>query len=162
MLYSKAKTLEHPISRTHPKCVIKLNTLLKREGYRGKIKFPQEILVIDMDCVETKLSRSKKRNQRCSMDIAFMTKQKNISQLVFVELKLNYRSIRNLRSRDLLKKLKGSISNLTITKNIYNVCYFVFNKTLVPKAKIRFSRMNPNSPKSIVAISVYELKKMYF
>lgn len=164
MKYCKTLTLKHIESINKSECLKNFNNLIVQEGYDGLKKvFSKEIVVLDLDCVESKNAINEKRTNRSSMDCTFAIKNEITGdfEMLLVELRFNYINMRNLTRIKLLDKVKGSTIALgnSVKINEYNI--FIFKSDLKEQAKSRLFRMLPKIPNNYVVMDIFDLKASY-
>lgn len=164
MKYCKKETLNHTISNIFPCCIKDFNRLIYDEDDNLN-KLPhlfQDVLVIDLDCVEKNKAKSEKRAQCKTMDSTFAILNGSSIEMLLVELRFNYKNLSNLDRKELLGKVSGSINLLGNSININNRFIFVFQPNLLQQAINRLQRMNPRIPNNYVAMDLNQLINSYF
>lgn len=166
MKYSKSGTLSHIVSINNPKCLINLNDLILTEGYDGtEVVFNEDVTVLNMDCVEINNARNEEnRNRNSSMDCAFAIKEEiNESvEMLLIELRFNYKSLKNLKQDKLLSKVSGTTLVLGNSFSISNNYIFIFNSNLKAQARSWFFRKFPTIPRNYMVMDIFELKLNFF
>ncbi len=162
MKYSKIKTLTLSNSLNKSECLVNFNDLIINEGYTGVLVFNETDIVLDMDCVELKIAQSEHRVNNSSMDCAFVIDDESNEEVLLVELRFNYKNMKNLDRNKLLKKVLGSTLAIDNSIPINNKYIFIFKKSLVQQAKNRLYRMMPKIPNNYLSMSIQELKTEYF
>lgn len=165
MKYSKGLTLIHPASLNKPECIKAFNDLNITEGYSGPSDlFSSDIIVLDLDCVEAKISADEHRIRRSSMDCTFAieNEETNSNEMLMVELRYNYSNLQNLTRTKLLDKVSGSTLALGNSVIISNIFIFIFTTILKEQARSRLFRMLPKVPSNYIVMDIYELKEKYF
>lgn len=166
MKYSKIETIRFGIQIGFKDCLTNLNNLLVKDGCLELMPFfDEKYIVLDMDCVEEKIAKSEGRNNKKSMDSLFILKDSvGIKEIVFVEFRFNYKSMKNLKAIDLRNKKKYSernIRNLGYT-NIHNNYYYVFDPDLNAQARRYFRSLYPSMPNNFKPITISNLKNNFF
>jgi hypothetical protein len=164
MKYSKQATVEFAKNINKEECLEPINQLVVKEGFCEEILLDDDILLINMDCVEAKVASSQKKTFNKSMDSAFLTKDSTGTkqEIVFVEYRFNYQNMKNLKKEELFGKVAGSTSALNTPPNIHEDYYFVFNSNLKQQAISRFNRMNPAMPQHYKPIDMTDVKNLFF
>ncbi|WPV63752.1 hypothetical protein [Chitinophaga sp. LS1] len=164
MKYSKQATENYAKSIRKKDCLELIDTLIRREGHEGSTGFNGNEVVLNMDCVEEKKANQEGRLLNKSMDSAFIAEDETGTQqeIVLVEFRFNYQSLKNLDRNSLLGKVAGSTSALGNPTNMHDEYYFVFNPDLKQQAISRFNRMNPAIPQQYKAVDISDVKDMFF
>ncbi|TAG54367.1 MAG: hypothetical protein EAZ27_09135 [Cytophagales bacterium] len=164
MQYSKLATLNHAVSVKNPACVTNFNDLIIKEGFEGsEIVFQNDVIVLDMDCVESKNANAEKGDNLSSMDCTFAIEINKINvEMLMVEPRFNYKNLQNLDRKKLLDKVKGSTKALGNSEKINEKNVFIFNSYLKAQAKSRFSRMLPRIQDNYIAMDIFDLHNLYF
>jgi hypothetical protein len=166
MKYSKFSTIKLGIQTGFRDCLSNLNTLIVKEGcLEGMPLFDNSDVVLDMDCVESKIAKSEGRTNKKSMDsLLVVNDSSGYSQIVFVEFRFNYKSMKNLKAKDLRGKKKYSKKNMNDLgfHNINNNYYYVFDPDLKAQARRYFRSLYPSMPSNFKPISISELKDIFF
>jgi len=163
MKYSKATTLDHPISKQYLGCLTDYNQLISDEGYSFGPVFTNNEIILNLDLVETqysvKLNRLEKNK---SMDSAFCVSNDDSKKIVLVEYKFNKADFKSLRLVDMEGKVAGSTEILSNHMPIHYHYYFVVQNDLIQEAVNRFYRMNPNPGRRYLAVSIDWIKETFF
>lgn len=165
MKYSRILTQNHPVSLIKPECLINFNDLNVTEGFDEIVDlFADNIIVLDLDCVELKNALTENRNKRSSMDCTFAIVVEGTvdHEMLMVELRYNYISMRNLSGKKLIEKVSGSTLALGDSTTINGKSIFIFKTDLKEQAKSRLFRMLPRVPSDYIIMDLYELKAQYF
>lgn len=166
MKYSRYYTIKFGLKTGFKDCLVNLNHLISKEGCLESMPFFNEKdIVLDMDCVESKIARSESRTNNKSMDCCFIAKDINNNEIIiFVEYRFNYKSMKNLKSKDLRDKKKYSTYNLKNIgyTNIHPNFYYVFDPNLKQQARRYFRSLYPSMPSNFKAISISDLKSDFF
>lgn len=153
--YCRETTLSHPLTATHPKAVIQLNTLLKREG-SGKVPFADEI-VIDLDEAEV-INKTGKSGRESTMDFCIGL---SCRQMLLVEAKLRVAKPTNLGRSELDNKVNYSKHLLGHEIPIAKDTVVLFNNKVVEQAKRHLARLYSNKSQ-IQALTIADFKNRYF
>lgn len=132
------------------------NVLVKREGGLANA-FPGAMRCIDLDAYEKGL---KKGIHNPTVDAVIGVFSGKISELVLVELRLNYEKADNLSPTKLEEKVSCSKDILSGCGKLHPIVYFVFNKQVQPKARNRFARAKWGGKKNFKAITIPELNQL--
>lgn len=165
MKYSKKQTIKLATEINRIPCLINLNDLILKEGCSNLMPvFLNDEIVIDMDCVESKLAKEEKRIKKKSMDSAFIiANAEKGEEVLLVEFRFNYKNMKNLDKFELFDKVNGSTSALKATSiNICDKYIYVFNSDLKEQAVRRFRNMVPSMPVHYVATDIVDLKARFF
>lgn len=119
--------------------------------------FPDAMRCIDLDAYEKGL---KKGIHNPTVDAVIGVFSGKISELVLVELRLNYVKADNLSPTKLEEKVSCSKNILSGCGKLHPIVYFVFNKQVQPKARNRFARAKWGGKKNFKAITIPELKQL--
>lgn len=166
MKYSKPETLAHVVSINNPGCLTVFNDLVVKEGYDGVGNvFNDDIIVLDMDCIEINNARNEgNRNRNSSMDCTFAIKDEvnNNVEMLLVELRFNYQKLKKLKQEKLLDKVSGSTLALGTSVPISTTYVFIFKTNLKEQARSWFFRRFPTIPRNYVVMDILDLKAIYF
>ena len=163
MKYCKATTLEHPVSKKYPECLIDYNLVISNEGYAGTPVFTNNEIILNLDLVEELYSKELIRKEKNkSMDSAFCVINNDSKKVVLVEYKFNHQDFKFLRLADMVGKVAGSTEILAAHMPIHYRYYFVVQHDLINQAYRRFFYMNPKPGNEYIAISIELLKKIFF
>lgn len=146
-------------------CLSDLNQLILAEGCTEIMPFfLNNEIVIDMDCVERETALLENRLFRKSMDCAIICSLDKpvISEVVLIEFRFNYTSMRNINRNSLLDKVSGTISCLGSALYHSEKYYFVFNKNLKQQAIRRFRNMLPSLPTNYIVVDIDDLRSLLF
>ena len=132
------------------------NALVKHEGGPAN-DFPSAMRCIDLDAYEKGL---KKGIHNPTVDAVIGVFSGKISELVLVELRLNYEKADNLSPTKLEEKVSCSKNILSGCGKLHHIVYFVFNKQVQPKARNRFARAKWGGKKNFKAITIPELNQL--
>lgn len=132
------------------------NALVKQEGGPANV-FPGAMRCIDLDAYEKGL---KKGIHNPTVDAVIGVFSGKISELVLVELRLNYKNTNNLSTKKLEEKVSCSKNILSGCGKLHPIVYFVFNKQVQPKARNRFARAKWGGKKNFKAITIPELNQL--
>ena len=136
--------------------LVNFNALVKHEGGPAN-DFPSAMRCIDLDAYEKGL---KKGIHNPTVDAVIGIFSGKISELVLVELRLNYVKADNLSPTKLEEKVSCSKNILSGCGKLHPIVYFVFNKQVQPKARNRFARAKWGGKKHFKAITIPELKQL--
>ena len=92
---------------------------------------------------------------------AIQISSNNDFEMLLIELRFNYISVRNLNRQKLLDKVSGSKNSLGNGTNISHRNIFVFNKALKEQAKNRLFRMLPKIPNNYEVMDIFELNNTF-
>lgn len=166
MRYSKLSTIRHGILIGFKECLTNLNALILKEGCPQKdCCFDPDVIVLDMDCVESKVARSENRTNNKSMDSMLMTKDPDGKDIaVFIEFRFNYKSMKNLRAKALRDKKKFSCKHLRQSgiNEIHDNYFYVFDPNLKEQARRYFRSLYPSMPNNFKPITIRDLKDRFF
>ena len=112
------------------------NALVKQEGGPANV-FPDAMRCIDLDAYEKGL---KKGIHNPTVDAVIGVFSGKISELILVELRLNYVKADNLSPTKLEEKVSCSKDILSGCGKLHPIVYFVCNKQVQPKARNRVAR----------------------
>ncbi len=165
MIYSKKATISAANSMSFRKCITNYEMLVRKEGC--VIAYPiflSNELVIDMDCAESITAKIAKRTNNKSMDSAFIALNGFSELVVLVELRFNYKSMNNLRAKDLKakKQFTSKIFSDNGFNNFHNQCYYIFDDNLKEQARRHFRNLHPSMPSSFKPLKIEELKDLFF
>jgi hypothetical protein len=166
MKYCLRTTIAHYICCSYPNCLEKIDDIIFREGYIGALPFfSNSEVAINCDIAERQVATSSGRTifDR-SMDMAFGISDvnSNQSEMVLVELRLNYINPNNLNRKELVEKMNGTTGVLQTSVPIHNQIIFVFESIVKAEARNRLARMDPKVPSSFVVMDLNDLKSTYF
>ena len=132
------------------------NALVKDEGGPANA-FPGAMRCIDLDAYEKGM---KKGIHNPTVDAVIGVFSGKISELVLVELRLNYKNADNLSLTKLEEKVSCSKNILSGCGKLHPIVYFVFNKQVKPTARNRFTRAKWGGKKHFKAITIPELNQL--
>jgi len=165
MKYCQDTTENHPVAIEYPHCIEDINTHLADEGYSpaGPLFIHNET-VIDLDEAEMVYANQQNRPVSQSMDMTIGLRNKSgyKREMLLVEFKFNMKNPNNLSQVDMRGKVAGSINILGLTPPISSQYIFIFQPNLVEEARNRMARMIPGIPTDYIAMSIYDLKSIYF
>lgn len=166
MTYSKEATITFSNSIGYSECLTDLNSLISNDGCVEKMPvFNDCCKVLNMDCVENKIAKLERRTNNKSMDSLFVARDENgTEEIVFVEYRFNYQSMKNLKIADLRGKKKFSTKNINNFgyTNIHSKFYYIFNSNLKAQARNYFKRQYPKMPNNFKPIDIMDLKNTFF
>lgn len=136
--------------------LVNFNALVKQEGGPANV-FPGAMRCIDLDANEKGL---KKGIHNPTVDAVIGVFSGKISELVLVELRLNYTKADNLSPTKLEDKVSCSKNILSGCGKLHPIVYFVFNKQVQPKARSWFARAKWGGKKHFKAITIPELNQL--
>lgn len=136
--------------------LVNFNALVKQEGGPANV-FPGAMRCIDLDAYEKGL---KKGIHNPTVDAVIGVFSGKISELVLVELRLNYTKAENLSPTKLEDKVSCSKNILSGCGKLHPIVYFVFNKQVQPKARSWFARAKWGGKKHFKAITIPELNQL--
>ena len=132
------------------------NVLVKREGGPANA-FPGAMRCIDLDAYEKGL---KKGIHNPTVDAVIGVFSGKISELVLVELRLNYEKADNLSPTKLEKKVSCSKDILSGCGKLHAMVYFVFNHRVQSQARSWFARLKWGGKKNFKPITIPELNQL--
>ena len=132
------------------------NALVEHEGGPAHV-FPGAMRCIDLDSYEKGL---KKGIHNPTVDAVIGVFSGKISELVLVELRLNYKNADNLSPTKLEKKVSCSKDILSGCGKLHPIVYFLFNERVQPTARYRFARAKWEGKKHFKAITIPELNQL--
>lgn len=136
--------------------LVNFNALVKREG--GPVNaFPDAMRCIDLDAYEKGL---KKGIHNPTVDAVIGVFSGKISELVLVELRLNYEKADNLSPTKLEKKVSCSKDILSGCGKLHAMVYFVFNHRVQSQARSWFARLKWGGKKNFKPITIPELNQL--
>lgn len=164
MKYNLNLTQNHELSRSFEACVVDYNQLIYKEdeSLTELFYFFKNVEVIDLDCVEKCKSIVNNRPRFKTMDSCFAICDITRVNMLLVELRFNYKNLKNLNRESLLGKVTGSRIILGDSIAICEKYIFVFKKDLVQQARSRLQRMIPKIPNNYIAMDLEELQNIYF
>ena len=136
--------------------LVNFNALVKQEGGPANV-FPGAMRCIDLDANEKGF---KKGIHNPTVDAVIGVFSGKISELVLVELRLNYTKADNLSPTKLEDKVSCSKNILSGCGKLHPIVYFVFNKQVQPKARSWFARAKWGGKKHFKAITIPELNQL--
>lgn len=184
--YNEFDTLNNPIAILNKNCVKLLDDIIfKDDDSLVKVgNLFQKNSVIDLDNVEVNLAKLERRLQNKTMDCAFLVSSKinlapsrlndnlNFRDIIFervysnvqlVELRLNFENAKNVKQKDLQKKINGSIRIFTpYNLSVRNLYIFVFQTSFLQQMRRRMRNMNPSWRREYKVMHLEELKETYF
>ena len=132
------------------------NALVKHEGGPANA-FPDAMRCIDLDAYEKGL---KKGIHNPTVDAVIGVFSGKISELVLVELRLNYKNADNLSPTKLEEKVSCSKNILSGCGKLHAMVYFVFNDRVQSQARNWFARAKWGGKKHFKAITIPELNQL--
>ena len=132
------------------------NVLVKREGGPANA-FPDAMRCIDLDAYEKGL---KKGIHNPTVDAVIGVFSGKISELVLVELRLNYKNADNLSPTKLEEKVSCSKNILSGCGKLHAMVYFVFNHRVQSQARSWFARLKWGGKKNFKPITIPELNQL--
>jgi len=159
--YCVLTTKAHCISKCHPDCIEKIDTVCKNDGAKHT-PFENEIC-LNLDKVEINQAKFEKRDRRKTMDFSLGLKHSDYNQnrFLLVELRLRYKNVNNLSQNELKLKIDNSRNILGNNPVIINHYYFVFPSQLKHQAHRNLRRLFSN--KSFVSgVDLDDIKRIYF
>lgn len=136
--------------------LVNFNALVKREGGPANA-FPGAMRCIDLDAYEKGL---KKGIHNPTVDAVIGVFSGKISELVLVELRLNYEKADNLSPTKLEKKVSCSKDILSGCGKLHPIVYFVFNHRVQSQARSWFARLKWGGKKNFKPITIPELNQL--
>ena len=132
------------------------NALVKHEGGPANV-FPDAMRCIDLDAYEKGL---KKGIHNPTVDAVIGVFSGKISELVLVELRLNYKNADNLSPTKLEEKMSCSKDILSGCGKLHPIVYFVFNHRVQSQARSWFARLKWGGKKNFKPITIPELNQL--
>ena len=132
------------------------NALVKDEGGPANV-FPDAMRCIHLDAYERGL---KKGIHNRTVDAVIGIFSGKISELVLVELRLNYKKADNLSPTELEKKVSCSKDILSGCGKLHPIVYFVFNDHVQSLARSWLARAEKGRKKHFKAITIPELNQL--
>mgnify|MGYP000068011379 FL=1 len=132
------------------------NALVEHEGGPANV-FPGAMRCIDLDAYEKGL---KKGIHNPTVDAVIGVFSGKISELVLVELRLNYKNADNLSPTKLKKKVSCSKDILSGCGKLHPIVYFVFNDHVQSLARSWLARAEKGRKKHFKAITIPELNQL--
>jgi len=157
--YSPTKTLEHPIASKYPRCVENICDIVKEEGATST-NFSDE-KAINIDKVERALIQQEQRDPLSTMDMSFAITNGKSTNMVLVEMRLNYKNPENISKREIDAKIKHSKNILTHSAVIHGCYYFVFPSKVKERA-ISVIRRAFSNKANYVALDLAGLNEVFF
>ena len=136
--------------------LVNFNALVKREGGPANA-FPGAMRCIDLDAYEKGL---KKGIHNPTVDAVIGVFSGKISELVLVELRLNYEKADNLSPTKLEKKVSCSKDILSGCGKLHPIVYFVFNHRVQSQARSWVARLKWGGKKNFKPITIPELNQL--
>ena len=136
--------------------LVNFNALVKHEGGPANV-FPDAMRCIDLDAYEKGL---KKGIHNPTVDAVIGVFSGKISELVLVELRLNYKNADNLSPTKLEEKVSCSKNILSGCGKLHAMVYFVFNHRVQSQARSWFARLKWGGKKNFKAITIPELNQL--
>lgn len=132
----------------YPSCGSTLNDVSNKD-YPGTDYFDPEIVCLDMDAYEHALS---KKNSDCTVDAVIGIAPSSLSsavrcgqRLLLIELKLDCKTTNGLDKGDLERKVSYTRGQLGGECEVHKESIFVFEETIVQRAKYWFGRYGRTS-----------------
>lgn len=158
MWYSKQVTETHPLALKYPKSVTDISEVIVAEGGRNINCIER---VINLDIVETERCSGSSADELKTMDIAVGVCHGALNEIVLCELRLRYKSAKQLKYSEIDGKLRHSKELCGQLTCIHRNFFFVFQDRIVQQAKAKLRRLNKNKS-TWLAISSKELKTIIF
>lgn len=136
--------------------LMNFNALVKHEGGPANA-FPDAMRCIDLDAYEKGL---KKGIHNPTVDAVIGVFSGKISELVLVELRLNYKNADNLSPTKLEEKVSCSKNILSGCGKLHAMVYFVFNDRVQSQARNWFARAKWGGKKHFKPITIPELNQL--
>lgn len=169
MKYCIKTTLEHPISKAFPNCIEEMNVLINNNVdslLHYCLDFDSKDFVINGDIVERETAvtqNNRPLNKSMDFFIGLADINSNTTQLMFVELKLNYENnLRNLKADDIINKVAHSSNLINGTISIHNNFVFIFSNHIIEQARYKLKRLFPKIPSNYIPVTIDDFKKRYF
>lgn len=165
MKYCISTTTQHNVYNSFPESRIPIQDMIRREGGNSK-PFPSSE-IIDLDNVaKVSSTKSKCDTTFSTMDIAMGVSDDNRNcHMIIADCKFRCKNPKNIKKRDVEKKVDYSKKTLKTTPPILDTYYFIFNNKCFREAISHFARLFNNSPskqKMYVPITENEFKNTFF
>ena len=184
--YNECDTLNNPVAISNANCVKLLDDIIFKDD--DSLLKPGNLFqnnnVIDLDNVEINLAKLERRQQNKTMDCAFLVTNKisltpfrlnnnlNFRGVIFervysnvqlVELRLNFENAKQVKQKDLQKKIDGSIRIFTpYNLSVRHLYIFVFKSSFLQQMRRRMRNMNPSWRREYKVMHLAELNATYF
>lgn len=158
------ETENHLVSKLYPDSLVDLDLLIHREDSEStgvKTQFNNS-LVIDLDCVERVKATKECRRRFSTMDCTLAIRDETETNMLLVELRLNYKNLQNLNRNKLIDKVTGSTLLLSESPVIHPEYIFIFKTELKSQARNRFYRMSPRISNNYIVMDINDLSQKYF
>lgn len=158
VIFDNGVVESHPL---YADCASSLNEISEKD-YPKKNYFPEGISALDLDAYETKRSNA---NNDCTVDavigIADYHNEETNRRLQLIELRLNYKSAKNLSGKKMNSKINHSLALIGNFKTVDSVALFVFKEDVYYEAqrKIDSEKYASGSPLTWVTTSPSEFTK---
>ena len=152
LIFDNKIVSRHPIYRKFHKM---LNDISERD-YPGKDYFDKRIDALDLDTYESSIPDSNDHTVDAVIGIkTYQNNRPTNPRLLLVELRMDYKSTKNLSETDLNSKVVHSRSLLGMDIPVERLVYFVFNDGIISQVERWFTRkaMAGGSSKNWKAIS---------
>ncbi len=168
MQYNQQQTISNLLAEKHSGCVKEINAIILQED-DSLSEVPSlfdDVLVIDLDCVEKQTAKKERRNQQKTMDITFAINPLNkqqLTEMLLVELRLNFKNPSNIKRQELTDKINHS--KQLLNNCLLSICedfIFIFSPNIKQQAIRHFYRYNPKFPNNYKVMTIEELKETYF
>ncbi len=168
MQYNQQQTMSNLVAEKHSGCMKDINAIILKED-NSLSEIPMlfnDVLVIDLDCVEKQTAKIESRNQHKTMDITFAINQLDkppLTTMLLVELRLNFKNPSNIKRQELTDKINHS--KQLLDNCLVPICedfIFIFPPNIKQQAIRHFYRYKPKFPNNYKVMTIEELKETYF
>lgn len=154
--YCDKTTRNHRVLKKCPQSLQNINDVCKKDGAK-KTPFNNQVC-INVDELEINRVKGAAGNRSKTMDMALgLSVGGNKPNMALVELRLNYKEVKNIKKPELDAKILHSKNLLGHTPSILNHYYFIFQSKLKNQAYSHIRRLYSN--KNIVTVE--DLNGMY-
>lgn len=162
MKYNRKQTLNHQVVKKYDSCIENISATSKRDGCLKKDAFGSEDDIINVDKLETSICQKTKKQKEKTVDIAFVaTSENEKSKTILVELRCNYKNLRNLSESEILEKIKHSKQILGSVPVFFFATFLIFNASRKNEAKQRIRRYFKHKS-TIEVLDIKDLKQKFF
>lgn len=165
MKYDLEKTQTHNLSLDFHCCLKNYNQIIQSEDDDLDDLpsiFDDNVVAIDLDCIERLRASQLRQDQVSTMDTVFAISDLDQTEMLLVELRLNYKNLYNLNRNKLIAKVEGSISLLGNSVPINENYIFIFQPNKKQEAINRIARMIPSLNSNYQVLDLNDLIRIYF